>query len=63
MGGLLPNAHGSNACGYAVNKDPRERLTAVGSKMETDVAPTRHELFLLGEGEKKITFEPETRMY
>ena len=60
MPGLAPYAYGANACGYAANKDPRISGT-VGSKMETDSFPDRHELFLLGEGEKKITFEPETR--
>ncbi|KAK5134281.1 hypothetical protein LTR08_006710 [Meristemomyces frigidus] len=61
MPGLNPYAHVSNCSGYSANKDPRVNGT-VGSKMEIDIAPDRHELFLLGEGEKKITFEPETRV-
>ena len=61
-GGLLPYAQNSNSCKYAANRDLRVTGN-LGSKIEIDLVPDRHELFLLGEGEKKITFEPETRTY
>ncbi|KAK4546129.1 hypothetical protein LTR36_002266 [Oleoguttula mirabilis] len=60
-GGRMPYAHSSYSAGYAANKDPRVNGN-VGSKMVVDGVPDRHELFLLADGEKKITFEPETRV-
>ena len=53
-------AHNSYSAGYSAVKDPRIHGN-VGTKLEIDIPPDRHELFLLSEGEKKITFEPETR--
>lgn len=35
---------------------------SVGKYLGIDT-PERHELFLLGDGEKKVTFVQETRMY
>lgn len=60
-GGNGPFGLGSYKAGYPANMDPRVRIGALGPKIETELPPDRHELFLLQEGEKKITFEPETR--
>jgi len=61
-GGRPRFAHNSYSAGYSAVKDPRIHGN-VGSKLEVDIPPDRHELFLLSEGEKKITFEPETREF
>ena len=62
--GRLPVGHWSYASGYACNKDPRTHGN-VGTKVDVtdDLPPDRHELFLLDEGEKKVEYEPETRMF
>ena len=49
--------------GYNFNSDPRIVQGGVGSKIEIDPGPDRYELFLLGDGEKKVEYEPETREY
>lgn len=59
-GGRLPFAVGSYGARYAANQDPRVHGN-LGPKLEAEHEPDRHELFLLQEDEKKITFEPETR--
>ncbi|KAK0929675.1 DNA-directed RNA polymerase II core subunit, partial [Friedmanniomyces endolithicus] len=58
-GGRLPAFNYNYGCGYAANRDPRISGN-VETKIEIDTAPDRYELFLLGEGEKKITLEVET---
>ena len=59
-GGKLPFGMGSNMAGYSCVKDPRVHGN-VGTKIDIDQPPDRYELFLLGDGEKKVEFEPETR--
>ncbi|KAK3621214.1 DNA-directed RNA polymerase II core subunit [Elasticomyces elasticus] len=61
LGGRLPAYNGSYSSGYSGVLDPRIG-GAVGSKLEVDTQPDRYELFLLGEGEKKVTLEVETRV-
>lgn len=59
-GGMLRPGHYAHSAGYSGASDPRIHGN-VGTKIDIDIPPDRHELFLLAEGEKKITFEPETR--
>ena len=59
-GGHLPTAHQSYKASYSLVLDPRVNGN-VGSKCNADLPPDRYELFLLGDGEKKVEYEPETR--
>ena len=60
-GGKLPFGHYSFSAGYAANKDPRTGGSN-GNGINTAIdTPDRHELFLLGENEKKVELETETR--
>lgn len=62
--GRLPPGLYSNAVGYSCNKDPRisgNVMTKVD--VTDDLPPERHELFLLDDGEKKVEYEVETRMF
>lgn len=62
-GGRLPVGHSAYSACYSNVTDPRVHGN-VGTKVDvtTDV-PDRYELFLLGDGEKKVEYEPETREY
>ena len=59
-GGKLPVGHASHGARHSCSLDPRVR-GKVGMRVEIDFPPDRYELFLLGEGEKKVEVEPETR--
>jgi len=60
-GGRLPTGQYSNSAGYSMNKDPRTG-GRIGDGIQTEIDwQDRIELFLLGEGEKKVTFDSETR--
>ena len=59
-GGRQPFGTWSNSAGYSCVTDPRINGN-VGTKIDIDVPPDRHELFLLEDGEKKVEYEPETR--
>ena len=61
-GGRPPLGSWSYSSGYACNLDPRINGN-VGTKIDVsaDQPPDRYELFLLGDGEKKVEYEPETR--
>ena len=59
-GGKLPTGQYSHASGYACVLDPRIGGN-VGTNIDIDMPPDRHELFLLDDGEKKVEYEPETR--
>ncbi|KAK0344869.1 DNA-directed RNA polymerase II core subunit [Friedmanniomyces endolithicus] len=61
LSGRLPAHSYHHSCGYSGVLDPRIGGN-VGSKLMVDTAPDRYELFLLGEGEKKVTLEVETRV-
>lgn len=56
----LPVGRSNHQCGHSIVTDPRLHGN-VGTKIEIDIPPDRHELFLLDDGEKKIEYEPETR--
>ena len=60
LSGRLPAHSYHHSCGYSGVLNPRIGGN-VGSKLLVDTAPDRYELFLLGEGEKKVTLEVETR--
>lgn len=61
-GGHLPVGHQAFSAGYSLVTDPRVNGN-VGSEIDVsaDLPPDRYELFLLGDGEKKVEYEPETR--
>ncbi|KAK3701080.1 DNA-directed RNA polymerase II core subunit [Vermiconidia calcicola] len=63
LGGRLPVGNYSNSSGYSCVKDPRIHGNT-GTKVDVviDQPPDRHELFLLDDGEKKVEYEPETRV-
>jgi hypothetical protein len=61
MPGLPPPGHNSYASRYAGNKDPRVKGNVGGHEHKVDEPPDRHELYLLGDSEKKVTFEVESR--
>lgn len=54
--------HASYKAGYLCVRDPRVHGN-VGTKIDVsaDLPPPRYELFLLGDGEKKVEYDPETR--
>ncbi|KAK5164068.1 DNA-directed RNA polymerase II core subunit [Saxophila tyrrhenica] len=62
-GGKAPVGSWSNASRYSCSLDPRINGN-VGTKIDVlaDLPPDRYELFLLEDGEKKVEFEPETRV-
>ncbi|RMY04831.1 hypothetical protein D0868_06744 [Hortaea werneckii] len=61
-GGRLPPHIGAHAIRLSTALDPRVHGAIGPTSLEAEPSPFRHELFLLQEGEKKITFEPETRV-
>lgn len=59
-----PAALDSYGARYSLFNDPRHygnRGTKID--MQTDFGPSRHELFLLEDGEKKVEEDPETREF
>ncbi|KAK3677624.1 DNA-directed RNA polymerase II core subunit [Recurvomyces mirabilis] len=60
--GELPFGHASYHAGYSTVKDPRTGPNIGPQNLDIDTVPDRYELYLLGEGEKKVTFEQETRV-
>ena len=60
-GGQPPPNTGAYAIRSSTSHDPRVHGAIGPTSLEAEPSPPRHELFLLQEGEKKITFEPETR--
>ena len=61
-GGGLALGHWSHVVGYSYVGDPRVHGN-IGTKVDVtaDIPPDRYELFLLGDGEKKVEYDPETR--
>ncbi|KAK5107827.1 hypothetical protein LTR62_000641 [Meristemomyces frigidus] len=59
-GGQLPACHASYHAGYSANQDPRVGRNIGGLSVDPD--PDRYETFLLEAGEKKVTFENESRV-
>ena len=60
-GGCLPANCSAYGIRSSTSHDPRVHGAIGPTSLEAEPSPFRHELFLLQEGEKKITFEPETR--
>ena len=58
--GRLPAGQWSYGARYSCVLDPRINGN-VGTKIDIDIPPDRHELFLLDDGEKKVEYDPETR--
>lgn len=60
-GGQRPPHTDAYGARVSTSLDPRVHGAIGPTSLEAEPSPFRHELFLLQEGEKKITFEPETR--
>lgn len=60
-GGRRPPNSDAYGIRSSTSLDPRIHGAIGPTSLEAEPSPFRHELFLLQEGEKKITFEPETR--
>ncbi|KAI7279298.1 hypothetical protein KC345_g5428 [Hortaea werneckii] len=61
-GGRRPPNSDAYGIRSSTSLDPRIHGAVGPTSLEAEPSPFRHELFLLQEGEKKITFEPETRV-
>ncbi len=60
----MPVGVGSHAFRHFPTQDPRiHGNTGAQIDPTEDSPPERHELFLLGDGEKKVEYEPETRTF